>query len=111
MRLRPTNGLVFPNLNAPPFDTEDFNTNLIMPEPTVFLDRKFPVCSIIRPTESTGAATGARKFLTAMELFTGQSPKFFAVLTELADAADKARHGVSGHFLTASKAARVSTPP
>ena len=90
----PTNGLVFPDLNKPPFDTEDFNTNLIMPEPTIFLDRKFPVCSIIRPTETEGAATGARKFLTAMGLFKGQSPKFFKVLTDLADAADKARHGV-----------------
>src|ERR1700694_3541980 len=32
----PTNGLVFPNLNAPPFGGEDFQTNLIMPEPTIF---------------------------------------------------------------------------
>ena len=88
------NGLAFPDLNKPPFDTEDFNTNLIMPEPTIFLDRKFPVCSIIRPTETTGAATGAREFLTAMGLFKGQSKEFFEVLTELADAADKARHGV-----------------
>jgi hypothetical protein len=63
-----------------------------MPEPTIFLDRKFPVCSIIRPTETTGA----RKFLTDMGLFKGQSPKFFAVLTELADAADAARHGGEG---------------
>jgi hypothetical protein len=86
----PTNGLVFPDLNAPPFDGQDFNTNLIMPEPTIFLDRKFPVCSIIRPTETTGAATGAQKFLTDMGLFKGQSPKFFAVLDELADAADAA---------------------
>ena len=91
MRLRPTNGLVFPNLNAPPFDTEDFNTNLIMPEPTVFLDRKFPVCLLIRPTERDGAATGARKFLTAMGLFNGQSAKFFDLLTQLAHAADAAR--------------------
>jgi len=90
----PTNGLVFPDLNSPPFGGEDFQTNLIMPEPTIFLDRKFPVCSIIRPTETEGAATGARKFLTAMGLFNGQPPKFFKVLTELADAADKARHGV-----------------
>ncbi|HEX2922929.1 MAG TPA: hypothetical protein VHS28_02745 [Chloroflexota bacterium] len=52
----PTNGLVFPDLNSPPFDTEDFQTNLIMPEPTVFLDRKFPAVSIIRPTEQDGAA-------------------------------------------------------
>src|SRR5207244_7235841 len=33
----PTNGLTFPDLNAPPFDGEDFQTNLIMPEPTIFL--------------------------------------------------------------------------
>src|SRR6266567_3154197 len=46
----PTNGLVFPNLNAPPFGGEDFQTNLIMPEPTIFLSRKFPPVSIIRPT-------------------------------------------------------------
>ena len=55
----PTNGLVFPDLNSPPFGGEDFQTNLIMPEPTIFLDRKFPICSIIRPTETEGAAMGA----------------------------------------------------
>jgi hypothetical protein len=54
----PTNGLVFPDLNSPPFGGEDFQTNLIMPEPCPFLSRKFPVCSIIRPTETNGAATG-----------------------------------------------------
>src|SRR5256712_10285902 len=41
----PTNGLVFPDLNEPPFGGEDFQTNLIMPEPTVFLSRKFPPVS------------------------------------------------------------------
>ena len=30
----PTNGLVFPDLNKPPFGGTDFQTNLIMPEPT-----------------------------------------------------------------------------
>ena len=55
----PTNGLVFPDLNSSPFGGEDFQTNLIMPEPTVFLSRKFPRCSIIRPTETKGAAMGA----------------------------------------------------
>jgi hypothetical protein len=87
----PTNGLVFPNLNAPPFDGEDFNTNLIMPEPTVFLDRKFPVCSIIRPTETLGAAAGAVSFLTATGLFRGQSDQFFTFLQGLAADADAAR--------------------
>jgi hypothetical protein len=89
----PTNGLVFPNLNAPPFGGEDFQTNLIMPEPTIFLNRKFPVCSIIRPTATEGAAMGAVKALTADGLFIGQSPKFFAVLTKIAEEADSATRG------------------
>jgi Ferritin-like domain len=87
----PTNGLVFPDLNAPPFDGEEFNTNLIMPEPTIFLDRKFPVCSIIRPTETEGAAMGALKFLTDDGLFRGQSQEFFAFMADLAQDADAAR--------------------
>jgi hypothetical protein len=86
----PTNGLVFPDLNA---DGELLQTNLIMPEPTIFLDRKFPICSIIRPTETDGAAVGAAKALTADGLFIGQSPAFFAAVTELAMEADAARHG------------------
>src|SRR6266581_869922 len=89
----PTNGLVFPDLNAPPFGGEDFQTNLIMPEPTVFLSRKFPPVSIIRPTETKGAAMGALKALTDDGLFIGQSPEFFAVLHDLAKQADAARHG------------------
>jgi hypothetical protein len=83
----PTTGLTFPDLNA---DGELLQTNLIMPEPTIFLDRKFPVCSIIRPTHTDGAAMGALKALTANGLFIGQSPEFFAVLTGLATAADAA---------------------
>jgi hypothetical protein len=89
----PTNGLVFPDLNSAPFGGEDFQTNLIMPEPTVFLSRKFPPVSIIRPTETEGAAMGALKALTDDGLFRGQSPEFFAVLHDLAVAADAARHG------------------
>ena len=87
----PTNGLVFPDLNAPPFGGEDFHTSLIMPEPTIFLNRRFPVCSIIRPTETKGAAMGALRALTANGLFRGQSNAFFDTLTELAHAADAAR--------------------
>src|SRR6266536_3354119 len=89
----PTTGLTFPDLNAPPFGGEDFQTNLIMPEPTVFLSRKFPPVSIIRPTETQGAAMGALKALTDDGIFRGQSPEFFAVLQGLAVAADAARHG------------------
>ena len=87
----PTNGLVFPDLNAA--GGELTQTNLIMPEPTKFLSRKFPIVSIIRPTQTKGAAMGAVKALTDDGLFVGQSPEFFAVLRGLAKAADAARHG------------------
>jgi len=87
----PTNGLVFPDLNSHPFGGQNFQTNLIMPEPTAFLDRKFPVCSIIRPTETAGAAMGALKFLTDDGLFRGQSTGFFTFMTSLAQAADAAQ--------------------
>jgi hypothetical protein len=86
-----TNGLEFPDLNSSPFGGEDFETNLIMPEPAPFLSRKFPVCSIIRPTETKGAAMGAANALTADGLFIGQSPAFFELLQELAADADRAR--------------------
>jgi hypothetical protein len=90
----PTNpSLVFPDLNSPPFGGEDFQTNLIMPEPVPFLDRKFPVCSIIRPTETKGAAMGAVNALTMDGLFIGQSPMFIELLKDLAAAADNARRG------------------
>jgi hypothetical protein len=89
----PTNGLVFPDLNSPPFGGGEFQTNLIMPEPTRFLKRTFPICSIIRPTETDGAAMAALNALTADGLFIGQTPEFFAVLSKLAQAADAARHG------------------
>ena len=90
----PTNGLVFPDLNAPPFGGERFKTNLIMPEPCPFLSRKLPIVSIIRPTETKGIAMGVVNFLTAMGLFIGQSPQFFALLKDLAADADAARRGV-----------------
>jgi len=86
----PTTGLTFPDLNA---DGELTQTNLIMPEPTIFLNRKFPIVSIIRPTQTKGAAMGTVKAFTGDGLFIGQSKKFFAVLTRLARAADAARHG------------------
>jgi hypothetical protein len=87
----PTNGLVFPDLNKKPFGGQNFQTNLIMPEPTDFLSRKFPAVSIVRPTETKGIAMAVVKFLTAMGLFRGQSPAFFATLTTLAQQADAAR--------------------
>jgi len=85
--------LVFPDLNSPPFGGEQFQTNLIMPEPTIFLSRKLPTCSIVRPTNTSGAATGVLKFLTAMGLFIGQSPAFFQLMSDLAEDADGAKRG------------------
>lgn len=85
--------LVFPDLNSPPFGGEQFQTNLIMPEPTIFLSRKLPTCSIVRPTNTNGAATAVVKFLTAMGLFIGQSPAFFQLITDLAEDADEAKRG------------------
>ncbi|MGA8865737.1 MAG: ferritin-like domain-containing protein [Candidatus Sulfotelmatobacter sp.] len=72
---------------------ESLQSNLIMPEPCPFLSRKFPACSIVRPTNTAGAAMGAVKSLTADGLFIGQSPEFFSTLTALAAAADAAQRG------------------
>jgi hypothetical protein len=99
----PTNGLTFPDLNSgidPNTGARGsavrqmFQTNLIMPEPCPFISTSLPACSIVRPTNTTGAATGALKFLTAMGLFIGQSQDFFSYLTELASAADAAQRGI-----------------
>ncbi len=83
--------VVFPDLNSPPFGGEEFQTNLIMPEPTIFLSRSLPACSIIRPTETRGAAMAAAKALAADGLFIGQSREFFLLLRELAEDADEAQ--------------------
>jgi hypothetical protein len=86
----PTNGLLFPDLDA---GGETLKPNRILPERTVFLDSKFPICSIIRPTETVGAAVGAVKGLAASGLFIDQSQEFFAAATALAKAADAATRG------------------
>ena len=99
----PTNGLTFPDLNCGVDPNtvargaavrQMFQTNLIMPVPCPFISTSLPACSVVRPTNTTGAATGALKFLTAMGLFIGQSPAFFTYLTGLATAADAAQREV-----------------
>jgi hypothetical protein len=99
----PTNGLTFPNLNSGKDPNNGssgdavrkmFQTNLIMPEPCPFINTSLPVCSVVRPTNTKGVATGALKFLTAMGLFIGQSPAFFSFLTDLAEAADAAQRSM-----------------
>ena len=85
--------VTFPDLNSHPFGGEDFQTNLIMPEPCRFLSPDLPLCSVIRPTNTNGIAMGVVKFLTDMGLFRGQSQAFFALLNQLASEADAARRG------------------
>lgn len=70
---------------------QSLQANLIMPEPTPFLSRKFPAVSIIRPTATKGAAMGAINAFTADGLFRGQDDEFFDLLQDLAADADAAR--------------------
>jgi Ferritin-like domain len=80
----------FPDLEV---EDELFDKALIMPEPCPFLSRSLPIVSIIRPTNTQGAAMGALRFLTNMGLFIGQSQAFFTYMTQLAREADAARRG------------------
>jgi hypothetical protein len=75
---------------APTPNDELLQAALIMPEPCPFLNRSFPVCSIVRPTETQGAAMGAVKALTADGLFIGQTAEFMQLLNDLARDADQA---------------------
>jgi Ferritin-like domain len=91
----PETGVHFPNLNSPPFGGEEFQTNLIMPEPTDFLRKSLPKCSVIRPSlDKNAGAMAAARFLTGTKLFAGQSRKFFRALHALAEAADAAHRGM-----------------
>jgi hypothetical protein len=82
--------VTFPDLEV---EDELFDKALIMPEPCPFLDTSLPIVSIIRPTNTQGVAMGALQFLTDMGLFIGQSPAFFAYMTQLARDADHTHHG------------------
>ena len=94
--------LTFPNLNAginpntgASGAADDFQTNLIMPEPTFFLDRKFGPVSIIRPTsDQNSGARAAVQALTDDGLFldpsTNKNTGIVAVLRGLAEEADEA---------------------
>src|SRR6476646_1066663 len=83
------------SVTFPDLDVSDplLKKNLIMPEPCPFLDRNLPIVSIIRPTKTQGVAMGALTFLTNMGLFIGQSPAFFAYMTQLARDADHVKRG------------------
>lgn len=87
----PVNNSMVSFINLATSTDENLQGNLIMPEPTPFLNRKFPICSIIRPTQTQGAAMGAVKALSADGLFIGQTQEFFQLLADLATDADQAR--------------------
>lgn len=75
---------------------ESLQANLIMSEPTPFLSRSFPICSIIRPTNTKGAAMGAARALMADGLFIGQTNEFIELITDLAADADRAQRRLEG---------------
>src|ERR1700756_3622823 len=74
-----------------------FQTNLIMPEPTFFLNSKFGPVSIIRPTSEAGgggAVSAVRSFVDDglfLDPATNKSTGIVAVLMRLAEAADDSR--------------------
>jgi len=95
------NSGVDPNTGASGPDIADlFQTNLIMPEPTVFLDPKLGPVSIIRPTSPQHIdAVGAVTALTNDGLFinpeTGKNTGIVEELMRLAVAADAAQRSTT----------------
>ena len=77
-----------------------FQTNLIMPEPTFFLNSRFGPVSIIRPTSEAGGggAVAAVKSFVDDGLFidpgTNKNTGIVAKLMRLAEEADEARRGL-----------------
>jgi hypothetical protein len=72
---------------------DTLQANLIMPEPTHFLSRKFPPVAIIRPisTKNSGAVASLQSFVDD-GLFIGQKdPEFLRLMFRLAEEADQAR--------------------
>ena len=74
---------------------DTLQANLIMPEPTHFLSKKFPPVAIVRPTSSKlGGAVASFQSFVDDGLFIGQkNPEFFKVMFQLAEEADEARRG------------------
>ncbi len=88
----PKTGVTFPDLNAKGGELDQ--TNLILPEPTAFLHRGLPACSVVRPTlDQLGGAVATINSFTADRLFVGQSPKFFQTMHRLAREADATQRG------------------
>ena len=91
----PKTGVTFPDLNA--LNSEEFQTNLIFPEPCQFINPNLPPSAVIRPSlkQNAGAVVTATAIVNS-QLFSGQSQTFFSAVTALAMAADAAGRGQSG---------------
>jgi len=87
----PINGSTVTFVDLTASTDEHLQANLIMPEPCPFLSQSLPICSIVRPTATQGAAMAAVKTLTANGLFIGQTQEFFQLLQDLASDADAAK--------------------
>jgi hypothetical protein len=72
---------------------DTLQANLIMPEPTHFLNKKFPPVAIIRPTSTkNGGAVASLQSFVNDGLFIGQkNPEFLRVMFSLAEEADEAQ--------------------
>ena len=82
--------------NPESLNGDTLQANLIMPEPTHFLNPKFGPVAIVRPTSTKlGGATAAVMSFVKDGLFRGQkplnNPELVRVLLELAEDADNAR--------------------
>jgi len=87
----PINGSTVTFVDLTASKDEHLQANLIMPEPCPFLSQDLPICSIVRPTATQGAAMAAVNTLTANGLFIGQTQEFFQLLQDLASDADAAK--------------------
>jgi hypothetical protein len=81
--------------NPESLNGDTLQANLIMPEPTHFLNKKFPPVAIIRPTSTkNGGAVASLQSFVDDGLFIGQKNQdFLRVMFGLAEQADEARRG------------------
>jgi len=80
--------------NPESLNGDTLQANLIMPEPTKFLDSQFGPVAIIRPTstQEAGAVASVQSFISD-GLFIGQPKEFFQLFLGLASEADAATRG------------------
>ena len=78
--------------NPESLNGDTLQANLIMPEPTHFLDEKLGPVAIVRPTSTkNGGAVASFQSFVDDGLFIGQKKQFFDLMFDLANEADQAR--------------------